>query len=93
MSRCCAEPTCNQPLPSKLRPEQRFCPGGKCRRKYQHRALGRAVATYEVLMKWRRTRGRKTVIGGRGRLGDMSVMVDRWIREDREMRERAVADR
>ena len=48
---------------------------------------------YEALLKWRRTRGSKNVIGGRGRLGDLSVIVDNWIAQDRAMREKADAER
>lgn len=57
------------------RNDQVFCQPD-CRHAWHNRAKSRAATAYEILIKWRKTRG----IG----LGELSAVVDEWLREDRE---------
>lgn len=79
----CGEPTCCKRFEIK-RGTARFC-STLCRRTYQHRTLARGALAYELVYAWRKTRGSK-----KGSLGDIGNLVDRWVREDRIMREAAM---
>lgn len=93
MSRSCAEPTCCKPLPL-TGPYRRFCPGGACKRKYQHRALARGQKLYEEAIKWR-TAKRSHQKGAKNprniHFGYLTWMLDQWLYDDKIDREKAKA--
>ncbi len=59
------------------RADQVFC-SMACRHKYHRRAQVRGGRAVELLLQWRKTRGKK------GLLTDLAAMVDGWIKEDRK---------
>ena len=92
MSRCCAEPTCNQALPQGR--YRRFCPGRECKRKFDMRVAGRAYRLYAVAMRWRgfpRSHAKGARNPHNPYLGEVTVMLDQFLRDDRAMRETALA--
>jgi len=56
--------------------DQTFCQPS-CRQKYHRRIELRGGKAVELLIKWRKTRGKK------GLLSDIAAMVDEWIKEDK----------
>jgi hypothetical protein len=94
MPQRCAEPSCNQRLPQGR--YRRFCPGRACKRVFDQRAACRAYRLYAVAMKWR-SFPRSHQRGAKNRhnpyFGEISTMLDDFLREDREMREQANAKR
>jgi hypothetical protein len=89
----CDEPTCCGPVTRKSKRTgqiSRFC-SPDCYRKYHKRALVRGARLYEIAMRWRgaprsHQRGAKnpaTIFG------DVTWLLDEFLREDREMRDMA----
>lgn len=60
-----------------VRVDQCFC-GEKCRNSWNYRAASRGRAAYDLLVKWRRTRGKR-----KGVLSDLAFLVDAWLDDDR----------
>ncbi len=58
------------------RRDQIFCQG-RCRQKWHRRVELRGGAAVEMLIVWRKSRGKK------GALSDITHMVDQWIKEDK----------
>ena len=82
----CAEPTCNQPLPEGAKHD--FCKPS-CYRKHRNRAMSRGFRLYDVAVAWR-TAPRSHQRGAQNpptRFGDVTFLIDEYLREDREMRE------
>src|SRR5712691_5301155 len=84
----CAEPSCNLPLVGNRR--GRFCKA-ICYPRYHARALKRGFRLYEVAMAWRNA-PRSHQRGAQNpptKFGDVTYLLDEFIREDRALREAA----
>lgn len=83
----CDEPTCCAPIPETRRKQARFC-SKPCYKKYHTRSVGRGFRLYETAMRWRcaprsHTKGAKNPPT---KFGDVTALLDEFLREDREMR-------
>ena len=64
-------------VPYSGQPHQSFC-SGTCKAQWWSQARNRGGQAYRLLIEWRLRRGKTKTIG------DLSAMVDEWIREDRD---------
>ena len=60
------------------RHDKRFC-SRLCHDRFKARKARRAAKVYDLLIKWRVTRGAR-----KGTLGEIAHVVDGWIKEDME---------
>ena len=67
----------------KVRENQRFCPRAKCRQKWYRRHEVRGGELYRKLYRMRQDRHLPAADQG-VRLGDVTRMIDQYIREDAE---------
>lgn len=74
--RKCKLGSCREEFRAK-RHDQVFC-SGRCRQTYHRRIERRGARAYELLLEWRRTRGKK------GILTKIAAEVDGWLKEDKE---------
>ncbi len=94
----CDEPTCCEEIPPHRRSKKpgqptRFC-SSDCRAKYRNRAVIRGYRLYEVVARWREAPRRSHQKGGINpptSFGDVTAVIDEYLRQDRQMREKALA--
>src|SRR5712691_2607991 len=94
----CDEPTCCGAIPEGRRSRRdgkaRFC-SDACRTRYRNRAIARGYRLYEVATRWRsapRSHQRGAVNPPTG-FADVTDIIDKYLREDRELRDRALVAR
>ncbi len=88
----CAEPSCGCPLIGNHR--GRFCTA-RCYSQYHARAVKRGFRLYDAAMAWRATprNHQRGASNPPTKFGDVTYLLDEFIREDRAMREKANAER
>ena|ERR1700674_282752 len=94
----CDEPTCCAPLPPERKSKRkdqptRFC-SDACGIRYRNRAIKCGYRLYEVVARWReapRRSHQKGAINPPTSFGDVTAVIDEYLRKDRELREKAIA--
>lgn len=93
----CDEPTCCAPIAPARRSRRedqptRFC-SDACRNRYRNRAIKRGYRLYEVVARWREAPRchQKGAVNQPTNFGDVTAVIDEYLRRDRELREAARA--